>query len=85
MKSIYGSYYCSHLYVPRFYWQYHWHASSQKKVWFESLKADPKTNIFLDVVEKLGLSELRSNLNKLNSVYRSPAHLGNFYLEHGVL
>ena len=57
----------------------------KKKVWFESLKADPKTNIFLDVVEKLGLSELRSNLNKLNSVYRSPAHLGNFYLEHGVL
>ena len=57
----------------------------RKIVWFEALKYDPTTNIFIAIVENTGLSDLRSNLYKLHSLYCQPAHMGTFYLEHGVL
>ena len=43
------------------------------------------TKLLLDIFENNGLSDLRSNLEKLRYVYRQPARLGNFSLEHGLL
>ena len=41
---------------------------TNKKLWFDTLKSNPMTNLLLDIVENPGLSDLRSNLEKLHSV-----------------
>ena len=57
---------------------------SSRKVWFDALKSDPMTELLLKIVKNPVLSDLWSNLDKLHSVCRQPARLGNFSLEHGV-
>ena len=43
-----------------------------KKIWFDSLKYDSMTNLLVEIVENTDLSSLRSNLEKLHSVYHQP-------------
>ena len=57
---------------------------SSRKFWFDALKSDPMTKLLLKIVKNTVLSDLWSNLDKLHSVCRQPARLGNFSLEHGV-
>ena len=56
-----------------------------KKVWFGALKSDPMSNLLIEITKNNGLINLRSDLEKLYSVYLQQALLCNFSLEHGVL
>ena len=57
----------------------------EENIWFYTLKYNPVTKLLLEIIKNSGLFNLWSNLDKIHSIYRQPARLGNVSLEHCLL
>ena len=55
------------------------------KVRLKALKSDPMTNLLLEIVANLGLSQNKSKIDTLHHVYHHPACQGQFTMRDGIL
>ena len=55
------------------------------KAWHKALQLDPETKQLLDIVKNPGLSDNKSILGTVHSIYRQPARNGHLSEKNGIL